>query len=400
MTVWDSLIGQDDAVAVLRSAARASADLIAGRPVAPGATAHAWLFIGPAGSGRSIAARAYAAALQCERLEDPGCGVCTACHTVLAGSHPDVRVVVPEGLSIKVSETRELVQASARLPVTGRWQVVIIEDADRLGERAFNALLKAVEEPSPRTVFLLCSPSAHPDDIAVTIRSRCRLVGLRIPPPAAVAEVLRRDGVDEQTARWAAAAGQGHVGRARRLARDEAAREHRANVLAIPASLTSLAACMRAAERLLAAAEAEKAALAAELDAEETSALETALGVGGTGKGTAAAGRAATAALKDLAKRQKDRGTRTLRDTLDRALVDLAGFYRDVLLVHAGADESLAARAHPDFDDDVRAVALRVPPAGVLQRLDAVLACREALEQNVKPLIALEAMTAALRLPA
>jgi DNA polymerase-3 subunit delta' len=316
---------------------------------------------------------------------------------VLAGSHPDVRVVVPEGLSIKVSETREVVQASARLPALGRWQVVIIEDSDRLGERAFNALLKAVEEPSPRTVFLLCSPSAHPDDIAVTIRSRCRLIGLRTPPAAAVAEVLVRDGVDEHTAAWAAAAGQGHVGRSRRLARDDAARAHRAEVLAIPASLTSLGACMRAAEQLIAAADAEKSALADELDAGETEALQTALGAGGTGKGTAASGRSANAALKELAKRQKDRGTRTLRDTLDRALVDLAGFYRDALLVHAGSD---AQRAHPDFDDDVRAVALRVPATGVLQRLDAVLACREALEQNVKPQIAVEAMTAALRLPA
>jgi DNA polymerase-3 subunit delta' len=397
MSVWDSLIGQDEAVRVLREAARASADVVAGRPVAAGGAAHAWLFVGPAGSGRSVAARAYAAALQCERVDDPGCGQCSACHTVLAGTHPDVRVVVPEGLSIKVSETRELVQTSARLPVLGRWQVVIIEDSDRLGERAFNALLKAIEEPAPRTVFLLCSPSAHPDDIAVTIRSRCRLVGLRTPPAAAVAEVLRADGVDAETAQWAAAAGQGHVGRSRRLARDEAARAHRAEVLAIPASLTSLGACMRAAEQLLAAAEAEKAALAAELDAGETEALETALGVGGTGKGTAASGRSASAALKELAKRQKDRGTRTLRDTLDRALVDLAGFYRDVLLVHARSD---APRAHPDFDDDVRAVALRVPAPAVLQRLDAVLACREALEQNVKPQIAVEAMTAALRLPA
>jgi DNA polymerase-3 subunit delta' len=397
MTVWDALIGQDDAVSVLRASARASADLVAGRPVPPGTVAHAWLFVGPAGSGRSVAARAYAAALQCERVDEPGCGECSACHTVLAGSHPDVRVVVPEGLSIKVSETREVVQASARLPVLGRWQVVIIEDSDRLGERAFNALLKAVEEPSPRTVFLLCSPSAHPDDIAVTIRSRCRLIGLRTPPAAAVAEVLMRDGVDEHTAAWAAAAGQGHVGRSRRLARDEAARAHRAEVLAIPASLTSLRACMRAAEQLLAAADAEKTALADALDTSETEALQTALGAGGTGKGTAASGRAANAALKELAKRQKDRGTRTLRDTLDRALVDLAGFYRDVLLVHAGSD---AQRAHPDFDDDVRAVARLVPAPGVLQRLDAVLACREALEQNVKPQIAVEAMTAALRLPA
>lgn len=400
--VWDDLIGQDDAVAVLREAARAAAVLAgergAGTASAGGANAftHAWLFTGPAGSGRSVAARAFAAALQCERAGDPGCGTCTACHTVRAGTHPDVRIVNPEGLSISVEETRSIVQRSARMPATGRWQVVIIEDADRLGERAFNALLKAIEEPAPRTVFMLCSPSSHPDDIAVTIRSRCRLVGLRTPPAAAVAAVLERSGIDAATASWAAAAGQGHVGRSRRLAVDDAAREHRATVLAIPASLSSLRACMQAADQLVSAAKAEADAVSGERDAGELEALNTALGIGATGKGTAASVRGTAGAIKDLEKRQKSRATRTVRDSLDRALVDLAAFYRDVLLVHAGAD---APRAHPDFDDDVRAVAARVAPAGVLRRLDAVLGCRTALELNVKPEIAVEAMTAALRLP-
>ena len=401
-SMWDELIGQDEAVAVLREAARAAAVLASerGSDVASAGNAsaftHAWLFTGPAGSGRSVAARAFAAALQCERVADPGCGECTACHTVRAGTHPDVRIVNPEGLSISVEETRAIVQRSARLPSTGRWQVVIIEDADRLGERAFNALLKAIEEPAPRTVFMLCSPSSHPDDIAVTIRSRCRLVGLRTPPAAAVAAVLERSGIDGATASWAAAAGQGHVGRSRRLAVDDAAREHRTTVLAIPASLTSLRACMQAADQLVSAAKAEADAVSGERDADELEALNTALGIGATGKGTAASVRGTAGAIKDLEKRQKSRATRTVRDSLDRALVDLAAFYRDVLLVHAGAD---SPRAHPDFDDDVRAVAARVPPAGVLRRLDAVLACRTALELNVKPEIAVEAMTAALRLP-
>ncbi|WAX59137.1 DNA polymerase III subunit delta' [Jatrophihabitans cynanchi] len=405
-SLWDELIGQDEAVAVLRDAARAAAVLVSERGSERGSDAasagnasaftHAWLFTGPAGSGRSVAARVFAAALECERVADPGCGECTACHTVRAGTHPDVRIMNPEGLSISVKETREIVQQSARLPATGRWQVVIIEDADRLGERAFNALLKAIEEPAPRTVFMLCSPSSHPDDIAVTIRSRCRLVGLRTPPAAAVAAVLERSGIDGATASWAAAAGQGHVGRSRRLAVDAAAREHRATVLAIPASLTSLRACLQAADQLVSAAKAEADAVSGERDADELEALNNALGIGATGKGTAASVRGTAGAIKDLEKRQKSRATRTVRDSLDRALVDLAAFYRDVLLVHAGTD---VPRAHPDFDDDVRAVAARVPSAGVLRRLDAVLACRTALELNVKPEIAVEAMTAALRLP-
>jgi DNA polymerase-3 subunit delta' len=273
---------------------------------------------------------------------------------------------------------------------------VVIEDADRLTERASNALLKAVEEPAPRTVFLLCAPSSHPDDVSVTIRSRCRLITLRTPPAVAVATVLQRDGLDAATADWAAAAGQGHIGRSRRLVRDADARDRRAEVLAIPASLSTLQACLAAADHLVGAAEAEAAAMSEELDSGETDALQTALGAGGTGKGTATVARGTAGALKELERRQKSRATRTQRDALDRALVDLAAFYRDVLLVHS---KSRVAPAHPDFADDVRAVSARVGAPGVLQRLDAVLACREALELNVKPRIAVEAMTAALRLP-
>jgi len=396
MTVWDDLVGQQPAVAMLHSAALAARDVYEGRPVAPGTLTHAWLFTGPPGSGRSVAARAFAAALQCVSDGEPGCGVCSGCHTTLTRSHPDVRAVVPEGLSISVSEMRAVVATAARMPALGRWQVVLIEDADRLTEQASNALLKAVEEPPARTVFLLCAPSTHPDDVAVTIRSRCRLVPLRIPPPEAVAGILSRSGVDEQSARWAAAAGQGHVGRSRRLAHDADARARRAEVLAIPASLTSLAACLAAADHLVGAAEAEAAAITVERDAGEAEALQTALGAGGTGKGAAAASRGATAAVRELERRQRSRATRTQRDALDRALVDLAAFYRDVLLRQAGA---AVAPAHPDFADDVTAVARRITPGGALQRLDAVLACREAVELNVKPRVAVEAMTAALRLP-
>jgi DNA polymerase-3 subunit delta' len=397
MTVWGSLIGQDDAVTTLRDAARAAAEIAAGRPVPAGAMTHAWLFTGPAGSGRSVAARAFAAALQCERADALGCGECAQCRTVAARTHPDVRSVVPDGLSIGVDLMRSVVGLSARRPSLGRWQVVLIEDADRLTEQASNALLKAVEEPPVRSVFLLCAPSLHPDDVSLTIRSRCRLVALRTPRAEAVAAVLTDDGIDAETASWAAAAGQGHVGRSRRLARDPDARARRAEVLAIPASLTSLGACLDAADHLVGAAETEAAALSEELDAGETEALQVALGAGGTGRGVAASVRGAAGQLRDLEKRQRSRATRTQRDALDRALVDLAAFYRDVLLEHAG---SAVERAHPDLADDVAAVAGHVDPAGVLRRLDAVLACREALDLNVKPRIAVEAMCAELRLPA
>ncbi|MFB9427933.1 DNA polymerase III subunit delta' [Streptoalloteichus tenebrarius] len=394
--VWADVVGQPEAVAVLGAAARAAHDLVAGRAVAPGAMTHAWLFTGPPGSGRSVAARAFAAALQCTRPDErgPGCGECAACHTAMAGTHADVRVVVPDGLSISVSEMRSLVQLAARRPTTGRWQVVLVEDADRLTEGAANALLKAVEEPPARTVFLLCAPSDHPEDVSVTIRSRCRVVALRTPSADAIADVLhRRDRLDEDTARWAASVCGGHVGRARRLATDPEARARRDAVLAAPLGLRRLADVFARADDLVRAAESEAAAVSGALDEAERQALETALGAGGTGKGTASATRGAKGAIKDLEKRQKSRATRTQRDALDRALVDLAGFYRDVLVTATGAR---AALTHPDHADDVATAARRWRPETVLRRLEAVLACREALERNVKPRIAIEALLTAL----
>ena len=305
-------------------------DELAAAAYDPAAMTHAWLFTGPPGSGRSVAARAFAAALQC-RFD--GCGQCQDCHTVLAGTHPDVREVVPEGLSISVAEMRALVQIAARRPSTGGWQIVVISDADRLTEGASNALLKAVEEPSERTVFLLCAPSDHPDDVPVTIRSRCRLVPLRTPPADAIASVLAtRDGIAEETASWAASVCGGHIGRARRLARDEEARSRREAVLRLPLSLRGFTEVFAAADDLIGSAEAEAADVTGSRDQAEREALATAMGAGGTGKGVAAAQRGAKAAERELERRQRSRSTRSQRDALDRALVDLAGFYRDVLV--------------------------------------------------------------------
>ena len=390
MNVWADLVDQGPAVAALVEAARSAS----GTGPA-GVMTHAWLFTGPPGSGRSVAARAFAAALQCTDPEaGPGCGICSGCRTTLAGTHPDVRQVVPEGLSISVAEMRALVAGASRRPSIGRWQVLLIEDADRLTEGAANALLKAVEEPPPRTVFLLCAPSDHPEDIAVTLRSRCRPVSLRTPLAAAIAEVLvTRDGIDAAVAAWAASICGGHVGRARRLATDPQARGRREAVLRVPTALRSLADVFIMADELVAAAEAEADGLTAARNAAETSELETALGAGGTGKGAAAAARGAKGAIRELERRQKSRATRTQRDALDRALVDLAGFYRDTLVTALG---SAVALTHPDRAADIATVAAHLPPEALLHRLEAVLACREAVELNVKPRIAIESLTSAL----
>lgn len=390
-TVFDDLVGQQDAVATLSAAARAANALIHGGD--PTGMTHAWLFTGPAGSGRSIAARAFAAALQCTR-DGVGCGECSGCHTTLAGTHADVRFVVPDGLSIPVAQMRELVLRAASVPTSGRFQVLVVEDADRLTEQAGNALLKAIEEPPDRTVFLLCAPSIHPDDVSVTIRSRCRLVALRQPAAPDIADLLvRRDGLAPADAAWAAAAAQGHVGRARRLARDPQARTRREAVLGVPRQLTTVGACFEAASALIEAAEAEAADAVAAVDASERSALETALGAGGTGKGAAGAARGSAGQLKDLEKRQRSRATRAQRDALDRALLDLAGFYRDVLRAQFG---SQVAPIHGDVVTVSEAAAARWRPEATLRRLEAVLACREAIDVNVKPRIAVEAMMLAL----
>ncbi len=382
--VFADVIGQPEAIEVLRAAAAAGHG---DSDVPAAAMTHAWLFTGPPGSGRSVAARAFAAALECP---DRGCGHCSHCHTVLSGTHADVRSVVPEGLTISVKEMRAVVQMAARRPVTGPWQIVLIEDADRLTEGASNALLKAVEEPPPRTVFLLCAPSTHPEDISVTIRSRCRVLSLRIPPASAIAEVLvRRDGIDLEMAAWAASVAAGHVGRARRLARDGQARTQRSRTLSLPGALRSMADVFTEAAELIATATGEARSVSERRDGAELEELKTALGAGGTGKGAVGAARGTAGVVKDLERRQRSRKTRTERDVLDRALVDLSGFYRDVIARGLGAQVALT---NPDLERDVEVAAARFDAVGALRRLDAVLACREAIEQNVKPLIAVEAM--------
>ena len=379
--MWGEVVGQWAAVEELSVAARD-----------PAAMTHAWLFTGPPGSGRSVAARAFAAALQCP---DHGCGHCTTCHTTLAGTHSDVREVVPEGLSIGVGEMRGLVQLAARRPATSRYQILIITDADRLTEGAANALLKAVEEPAEHTVFLLCAPSDHQDDVPITIRSRCRVVALRTPPADAIARVLvDRDGIPPDAAIWAASVSGGHVGRARRLARDPAARAHRETVLGLPLRLRGIGDAFAHAGDLVRAAKEEAAALSESRDLAEREEMAVAMGAGGVGKGVAAAARGAKAAERELERRQKSRNTRTQRDAIDRALVDLASFYRDALVVGSGAAVALT---NPDRDADIRRAATEWSAESVLRRLEAVLDCRTALDQNVKPEIAVEAMMVVLQ---
>ncbi len=375
MTVWDDVVGQPEAVSVLR---RAATD--------PSAMTHAWLVTGPPGSGRSVAARAFAAALQCEQ---GGCGRCKACTTTLAGTHPDLTVVATEKVVIQIEEVRELIGTASRTPSSGRYRVIVVEDADRMAERTTNVLLKAIEEPPPHTVWVLCAPSAQ--DVLPTIRSRCRGVVLRVPPAQDVAELLvRRDGVDPDVALTAARAAQSHVGLARRLARDPGARERRASVLEIARRIRGVPDAVLAAGELVDVAKAEATSATVERDAAEKAELLRALGVG---EGDTLPPRLRSQ-LRQLEEDQKRRATRHQRDVLDRAMVDLLSLYRDVLVVQLGADVDLVNTEHAAT---VRALASDSTPEQTVRRMDAIGVARERLEGNVAPLLALEAMTIALR---
>ena len=374
MSVWDDLVGQERAVATLRRA-------VAGERHA---MTHAWLVTGPPGSGRSNAAKAFAAALQCER---GGCGECTACRTSLSGAHPDVTLVRTEQLSIGVDDVRELVRRAAMAPTLGRAQVIVVEDADRVTERGADALLKAIEEPAARTVWILCAPTA--DDVVRTIRSRCRLLELATPSDEAVTALLAgRDGVPYELAAHAARVAQGHIGRARALARSEDVRRRRAEVLRIPSALTTLGACLQAAANVVEAAAEEASQATAEVDARERAELSEALGLG-----TKGARPRNTGALRDLEDQQKARAKRLQRDALDRVLTEFTTYYRDVLAVQTDATKRII---NADLSGELTALARRSTPDQTLARLDAILACREALEANVAPQLAVESLMISL----
>jgi DNA polymerase-3 subunit delta' len=374
VSVWDDVVGQQDAVGVLR------------RAVETGRMTHAWLLTGPPGSGRSTAARAFAAALQCE---NGGCGVCHECRTALAGSHPDVALVATEHVFLRVEDVRPLVTLAQQRPSLGRWRVIVVEDADRLNDTSGNLLLKAVEEPPPRTVWLLCAPSA--DDVLVTIRSRCRHVGLRVPPVQDVAQLLvRRHGVDPAVAAFAARAAGSHVGVARRLALDEGARIRRRDVLKLPGALTTVGTAVLAAAELVAVAAEESKEATAERDATERAALLHSLGAEGAGTLPPAV----RAQVRQLEENQKRRATRAQRDVLDRSLVDLLSLYRDVLVVQLGADVELV---NAELATEVERLARCCAPDVTVRRMDAIGIARDRIAANVAPLLAVEALMVELR---
>ena len=377
MSVYDQLVGQAHLVKILEGAVAAARSGKESQEMT-----HAWLFTGPPGSGRSSAAVAFASALICS---NDGCGNCADCRAAKAGTHADVEIIRTEGLSIKIEEIRELLTRVAWAPAMGGWRVVVMEDADRLTESAANALLKAIEEPGNRTVWLLCAPTLH--DVLPTIRSRCRHLQLVTPSAKDVAEVLiNREGISPAMADYAARASQGHIGRARYLASDETIRNRRNTIIKLPMQIKDVASAYKAAETILNLATEEAEVAASARDEKESAELAEAWGKGATGRGMATGG---SKAIKDLEKEQKSRTTRMIRDSIDGALVDIATLYRDVMFLQSGTQGALI---NQEFAADISKMAERIPAAKTVSKIDAIMSARNNLSHNAAPLLTLEAL--------
>ena len=376
-SVFDDLVGQEHIIDILTKAVAASRTQEESQEMT-----HAWVFTGPPGSGRSSAAVAFAQALICP---NNGCGTCSDCNSAKTHGHPDVEIIRTEGLSIKVEEVRELLTRVAWAPSMGGWRVVVMEDADRLTESAANALLKAIEEPGTRTVWLLCAPTLH--DVLPTIRSRCRHLQLRTPSLEAVTHVLiNRDKIAPGMADFAARVSQGHIGRAKYLATNESVRSNRKTIMQLPLQLGSLAAAFQAAQTLVDFATTEANTSSDERDEKEVEKLQVAYGKGATGRGMATGG---TKAVKELEKEQKSRSTRMVRDSIDGALLDIATFYRDVMMVQSGNTDSMI---NTDMREQIESYAANSPSHSTINKINAIMEARENLARNAAPLVTCEAL--------
>lgn len=372
MSVWDDVVGQEQAVAQFRRAASPE-----------GSLAQAWLITGPPGSGRSTAARAFAATLQCEH--GTGCGACRSCRMVLANTHPDLTVVATDKLSISKDDVRALVLTAQRAPATGRHRVLVVEDADRMSAGTFNVLLKSIEEPPPSTVWMLCAPSA--EDLAPTIKSRCRLVSLSVPSSQVVAELLvRRDGVDPQLAERSARAAQGHIGLALRYATQAGALDAREESARTLLGLRGAGEAVMAAQALVERATSEAKAHSDAVAEEEKAAFLRSAGID-DGKVPPSL-RSQVKQLEDDAKRRQ---TRLVRDVLDRYLLDAHSVLRDVLTVQIGSGGELV---NPGVEAEIRRAAGTGEGRITLGLLEAVQEARSRIAGNVPPLLAIEALLA------
>ena len=365
--VFDSLVDQERIISALNNALTASDS--SGQEMT-----HAWLFTGPPGSGRSNAAKSFAAALVCK---SGGCGECTDCITALKGTHPDVEILDTSGVSIKIDEIRELVSRSAWGASISPWRVVVIEDCDRMTEAAANALLKALEEPASQTVWLLCAPTLQ--DVIPTIRSRCRHLNLKTPSASEIAKFLETtSGTSKSDSELAARISHGHIGKARGFLKDSNFQSSRRKYFDLLFSIKSEASAIKAAGKFLDFVNERVDSILGEKEERETEELKNALQ--GTGRGLISGG---AKAIKDLEREQKSRLNRAIKDEIDGALLDYSTLLRDSLL-----EPSL--RVNTDLNDQINQIAQNVKPNLVSLLLSELSQTRELLTTNASQTLLLE----------
>lgn len=388
MGFWSEIVGQQAAVDMLERAA--SAD---------GAPAHAWLITGPPGSGRSNLAYRFAAALIARTEADRE----RVYGMVRGQTHPDFAALTTQAAVIRIDSAREIVTTAHYAPSEGRYRVIVIEDADRMTEHTSNVLLKAIEEPPERTIWVLCAPSEA--DLLPTIRSRTRTLRLITPSVADVARLLvERDGADPALAERAARLAQSHIGMARRLARDPEAMDRRTRSISAALGTQTLGDAMAVAASLVAIAQADADALTEQLDASEREEAMRNLGIAPGG----AIPPKLRSQIKALEEDQERRRKRSLRDGIDRILTDLLSLYRDVLLttleaipaagVTASAapvdGEALLGLVNAESAVQIRDLAERWRPDQALAVVSAVEEARERLRRAITPGLVLEALFA------
>jgi DNA polymerase-3 subunit delta' len=366
--LWDDLVGHDTVIAQMRHAAEREETI-----------AQAWLITGPAGSGRSLIARAFAAELLGSRGDSDAVD-----RQVVSHNHPDLTVLTTERVLIAIDEVRDVVEASYRSPVNAPWRVVIIEDADRMAERTSNVLLKALEEPPPRTVWLLCAPSEA--DVIPTIRSRVRAVRLGVPAVPDIARMLvERDGADPAVAEQSARHAQSHIGMARRLATSPEARERRERSLRRVFAVGSVSGAVNAAADIVALATEDAKAYTEARDTAERDEFLVRLGIN-PGDAVPPALRAQVRALEENHKR---RATRSLRDGVDRVLTDLESLFRDIVVIELGGNVPLT---NEELRSDMVEWLSRHDSEHAIRIIDAIATARHRIDRNVTPLLSLEAL--------
>ena len=381
MSVWESIIGQKPVCDMLSAIATGDSSKLA----------QSWLICGPPGSGRSNLARAFAAA-----LESPDHGLdaepTRVTRQVLAGTHPDVSILVTDKVTIGIDEVRELITVSEQMPSTAPWRIIIIEDVDRMLERTTNVLLKEIEEPAEHCIWLLCAPSAQ--DVLPTIRSRTRIVNLAVPQPDAVAQWLERsNGIEASVAEQAARLAEGHIGIARLYATDERVRSERDELVAGVLNLRRASDAVLLADRLNADAKSQ-----AEHDVERVAAREQAdfRRINGLGESDRIPPKL-RGAYNAIAKKDeiKRKATRRSRDVLDRALNSIASVYRDVAVLQNNAEESVGI-INREHRAAIAELAAGMSRQGAVARLDHVAVARKRLNGNGNPLLVFEALFCAL----